>query len=292
MDSNNIKVITDFAGSHPGLFIFTMLILLVAVGLICFGVYKLIIFFVKKADFEVKAGDKGFKLKGRGDEGPHPTESETIHFEKFYSTLSTIIQYSVDTGYENSKKRQELFDNQMNKIKDNSDVIQTFIIEGYISKGGTNVEIARALLYYCFREKVIAPFRQICIADRLAEKTKEEIVNNNRNFIDTAYHNLWIELQNLINYSSENSGFTSNILVDCLKEQKDYFKKMLVNSLEYAYDEAVKCLKEVHNNNDVLDDKIKNVLKIHFDKTSESEGFPETLIDEDLIMPPNNVVGV
>ena len=104
MDGNNIKVITDFAGSHPGLFIFTMLILLVAVGLICFGVYKLIIFFVKKADFEVKAGDKGFKLKGRGDEGPHPTESETIHFEKFYSTLSTIIQYSVDTGYENSKK--------------------------------------------------------------------------------------------------------------------------------------------------------------------------------------------
>ena len=284
----NIKVLTDFAGSHPGLFIFTMLILLAVVGFI----YKLIIFFVKKADFEVKAGDKGFKLKGKDDSTTAGPVQEPFHFEKFYSTLSTIIQYSVDTGYENSKKRQELFDNQMAKIRDNSDVIQTFIIEGYISKGGTNVDIARALLYYCFREKVVAPFRQICVADRLAEKTKEEIVNNNRNFIDTAYHNLWIELQNLLNYSKENSSLSSDILIECLKEQKDYFKKMLISSLEYAYDEAVKCLKEVHNNNNVLDDKIKNVLKIHFDKTVNSEDLPETLIDEDLIMPPNNVVGV
>lgn len=288
----NIKVLTDFAGSHPGLFIFTMLILLAVVGFICFGLYKLIIFFVKKADFEVKAGDKGFKLKGKDDSATASPAQEPFHFEKFYSTLSTIIQYSVDTGYENSKKRQELFDNQMAKIRDNSDVIQTFIIEGYISKGGTNVDIARALLYYCFREKVVAPFRQICVADRLAEKTKEEIVNNNRNFIDTAYHNLWIELQNLLNYSKENSSLSSDILIECLKEQKDYFKKMLISSLEYAYDEAVKCLKEVHNNNNVLDDKIKNVLKIHFDKTVNSEDLPETLIDEDLIMPPNNVVGV
>jgi len=285
----NIKVLTDFAGNHPGLFIFIMLILLAVVGVICFGLYKLIIFFVKKADFEVKAGDKGFKLKGKDDSAP---AQEPFHFEKFYSTLSTIIQYSVDTGYENSKKRQELFDSQMAKIRDNSDVIQTFIIEGYISKGGTNVDIARVLLYYCFREKVVAPFRQICVADRLAEKTKEEIVNNNRNFIDTAYHNLWIELQNLLNYSKENSSLSSDILIECLREQKDYFKKMLISSLEYAYDEAVKCLKEVHNNNDVLDDKIKNVLKIHFDKTVNSEDLPETLIDEDLIMPPNNVVGV
>lgn len=288
----NIKVLTDFAGNHPGLFIFTMLVLLAVVGLICFGLYKLIIFFVKKADFEVKAGDKGFKLKGKDDSATVAPIQEPFHFEKFYSTLSTIIQYSVDTGYENSKKRQELFDSQMAKIRDNSDVIQTFIIEGYISKGGTNVDIARALLYYCFREKVVAPFRQICVADRLAEKTKEEIVNNNRNFIDTAYHNLWIELQNLLNYSKENSSLSSDILIECLKEQKDYFKKMLISSLEYAYDEAVKCLKEVHNNNDVLDDKIKNVLKIHFDKTVNSEDLPETLIDEDLIMPPNNVVGV
>lgn len=288
----NIKVLTDFAGNHPGLFIFTMLILLAVVGFICFGLYKLIIFFVKKADFEVKAGDKGFKLKGKDDSATAGPVQEPFHFEKFYSTLSTIIQYSVDTGYENSKKRQELFDNQMAKIRDNSDVIQTFIIEGYISKGGTNVDIARALLYYCFREKVVAPFRQICVADRLAEKTKEEIVNNNRNFIDTAYHNLWIELQNLLNYSKENSSLSSDILIECLKEQKDYFKKMLISSLEYAYDEAVKCLKEVHNNNNVLDDKIKNVLKIHFDKTVNSEDLPETLIDEDLIMPPNNVVGV
>ena len=288
----NIKVLTDFAGNHPGLFIFTMLVLLAVVGLICFGLYKLIIFFVKKADFEVKAGDKGFKLKGKDDSATAVPIQEPFHFEKFYSTLSTIIQYSVDTGYENSKKRQELFDSQMAKIRDNSDVIQTFIIEGYISKGGTNVDIARALLYYCFREKVVAPFRQICVADRLAEKTKEEIVNNNRNFIDTAYHNLWIELQNLLNYSKENSSLSSDILIECLKEQKDYFKKMLISSLEYAYDEAVKCLKEVHNNNDVLDDKIKNVLKIHFDKTVNSEDLPETLIDEDLIMPPNNVVGV
>ncbi len=288
----NIKVLTDFAGNHPGLFIFTMLVLLAVVGLICFGLYKLIIFFVKKADFEVKAGDKGFKLKGKDDSATAAPIQEPFHFEKFYSTLSTIIQYSVDTGYENSKKRQELFDSQMAKIRDNSDVIQTFIIEGYISKGGTNVDIARALLYYCFREKVVAPFRQICVADRLAEKTKEEIVNNNRNFIDTAYHNLWIELQNLLNYSKENSSLSSDILIECLKEQKDYFKKMLISSLEYAYDEAVKCLKEVHNNNDVLDDKIKNVLKIHFDKTVNSEDLPETLIDEDLIMPPNNVVGV
>ena len=288
----NIKVLTDFAGNHPGLFIFTMLVLLAVVGLICFGLYKLIIFFVKKADFEVKAGDKGFKLKGKDDSATAAPIQEPFHFEKFYSTLSTIIQYSVDTGYENSKKRQELFDSQMAKIRDNSDVIQTFIIEGYISKGGTNVDIARALLYYCFREKVVAPFRQICVADRLAEKTKEEIVNNNRNFIDTAYHNLWIELQNLLNYSKENSSLSSDILIECLKEQKDYFKKMLISSLEYAYDEAVKCLKEVHNNNDVLDDKIKNVLKIHFDKTVNSEDLPETLIDEDLIMPPNNIVGV
>lgn len=295
---SNLQVILNFAETNTGLFIFLCILTIISVFTLFFALYRLAFYIAKKFK-GFKLGDKELKCSddsgNPGTSEAAPESNKETNIAKFTSTIATIIQYSINTGYENSKKRQELFDMQMSHIRESFDIVQTYVIQGYIKQQGTNVDIVKALLNHCIEKTVILQFRHICIADRLAEKTKDGIIEINRNFIDSAFTNLWVELNNLLDYTDSSKDknksllFSEDILLKSLEDQKETFKKMIIGSLEYAYDLAVKFLNEVQENNKVLDDKIQNLLSIHFE--GEVEELQRSWLDPNSATPPNNVVG-
>ena len=287
--TSNLQTLTTFAEHNPGLFMFSCIMIFLAVAAAGFFIYKIIIFIFKRVK-GLKIGDKELKME---EDGPQ-IENKPENYVKFTSTISAIIQYSINAGYSNCVKRQELFETQLNHVKENFDIIQTAIIENYISNDGLNVEIVRALLHHTINKTIIQKFRNILIADKLAEKTKDGVIELNRNFIENAYTDLWIELKNLVNYTSVDSNgkrmISDSVLLDSLKNQKDSLKKMMVNSLEFAYDQAIVFLNEVQENNSQLDEKIQNLLNIHFEGSADN--IQHSWVNDSAAIPPNNVVGV
>lgn len=287
--TSTLQIITNFAEHNTGLFIFVCILIFLVFALCLFFIAKAGVFLAKRIN-KLKLGGNEIQL---GEDSKPIEDQKSEKYTKFASTISAIIQYSINTGYENSQKRQELFDVQMTHAKENFDIIQTAIIENYISEGGQNVEIAKTLLHHVINKVIILRFRSICVADRLAEKTKEGIIELNRNFIDSAYTDAWIELKNLINYTikteKNNTEYSDQLLLDSLKQQKDSIKKMITNSLEYAHTQALNFLTEVQECNKQLNDKIQNLLNIHFEGTAEE--FQQSWVSESVAIPPNSVVG-
>lgn len=287
--TSTLQIITNFAEHNTVLFIFVCTLIFLVFALCLFFLAKAGVFLAKRIN-KLKLGGNEIQL---GEDGKPIEDQKSENYTKFASTISAIIQYSINTGYENSQKRQELFDVQMTHAKENFDIIQTAIIENYISEGGQNVEIAKTLLHHVINKVIILRFRSICVADRLAEKTKEGIIELNRNFIDSAYTDVWIELKNLINYTikteKNNTEYSDQLLLDSLKQQKDSIKKMITNSLEYAHTQALNFLTEIQECNKQLNDKIQNLLNIHFEGTAEK--FQQSWVSESVAIPPNSVVG-
>lgn len=221
-------------------------------------------------------------------------DDDAANVTKFFSTINQVVNFSIQAGYANSEKRQHLFDAQMSQIKDNFDMLLTFILESYQEKCHGDASIVRVLVKYCLEKIVLSGLRHICVQDRLAEKTKDAVIEQNRPFISTSYPKVRQELQSLLaTVSSEGNkvSFSSEAILASLDDRKELFKKTIVDSLEFAHDEAVKYLHEVHENNQSFNLKINNALKVYFTDTRIHELMPSTWIEDQSTIPPNSVAG-
>lgn len=233
--------------------------------------------------------DENSKTDTSSNEG-----EEAANVTKFFSTINQVVNFSIQAGYSNSEKRQHLFDAQMSQIKDNFDMLLTFILESYQSRCSGDTSIVRVLIKYCLEKIVLSGLRHICVQDRLAEKTKDAVIEQNRPFISTSYPKVRQELQSLlatIDSEGKKVSFSSKDVLESLDDRKELFKKTIVDSLEFAHDEAVKYLKEVHENNQSFNAKINNALKVYFTDTRVHELMPNTWIEDQSIIPPNSVAG-
>lgn len=287
---SNIQAIIDFAIRSPGLFMATVAFICILIFGVLFTIYKIIAYIVNHTK-GFKIGDKELKM---GDDSDPIQEvvKNTENIAKFNSTIAAVIRESIQTGYNHCERRQRLFDSQMDKVIENFDMAQTLILDTYISNNGLNTDIAKALLNYCINKTIINKFRDICIADRLTEKTKDGILEINHQFIENAFTDLRIELRHLINYSvkenSNNKSYKDEILISSVDSHRDTIKRFLVSSLEFAYDAAVSALGEVEADNKKLNNTIKQLLNIHL------EGVTDNLQEEWLgsnTLPPNYVIG-
>ena len=221
-------------------------------------------------------------------------DDDAANVTKFFSTINQVVNFSIQAGYANSEKRQHLFDAQMSQIKDNFDMLLTFILESYQEKCHGDASIVRVLVKYCLEKIVLSGLRHICVQDRLAEKTKDAVIEQNRPFISTSYPKVRQELQSLLATVSSEGGkasFSSEAILASLDDRKELFKKTIVDSLEFAHDEAVKYLHEVHENNQSFNLKINNALKVYFTDTRIHELMPSTWIEDQSTIPPNSVAG-
>lgn len=304
----NLEIILNFASKNQGLFMFIVAMISLAIGLVGFLIYKLVIFFVRKAKLDVGFGDKRLKLNTDDSNDQNDSSDSTLNqtldtkinsnnLIRLTSTISAIVTDAVDNGYKKSEKRENLFKVQMNKIEESFDTAQAYIIEEYIKSGGANVEVAKALLSYSLRKHVITPYRHIMEADGLVQKTKDGVIEANRNFIDSCYMHVYIEFKNFTNYSTTGKPdnltltFSDEVLLKCLEHQKDIFRKLLVDSLEFAYDEELRYIEEIAVLGKALDDKITKLLSIHLNAASEDIG-SKSWVSPSAATPPKSITGV
>lgn len=225
---------------------------------------------------------------------PSADGEDVANVTKFFSTINQVVNFSIQAGYSNSEKRQHLFDTQMSQIKDNFDMLLTFILESYQARCQGDTSIVRVLIKYSLEKIVLSGLRHICVQDRLAEKTKDAVIEQNRPFISTSYPKVRQELQSLLATVTSEGGkvsFSSKDVLESLDDRKELFKKTIVDSLEFAHDEAVKYLNEVHENNQSFNAKINNALKVYFTDTRVHELMPNTWIEDQSTIPPNSVAG-
>lgn len=274
---------------------FTIIITVGFLGLISVlivGLKPIIKYFSKKK-FGVKLGDKEFQYDGSDDDilkmNSIPPESQ---IKKVGSAIVSIVNYSIENGYESCKVRQQLFDIQMHTIHRNFELVTTSILNTYIQNKGKKYDVIKVLLNQALETKVINPLRQICIADRLAEKTKEQVVELERSFIDNAYNDVKLELIRLAQsvHHSEGDKLVSQdtILLKSLEEHQTLLKKEIIDSLEKAFDAAVKFLNVIYENNKTLNTKITNVVE---QLLENNEDLPTDWLIGSNTTPPVDILG-
>ena len=278
-----------------------IILVLFAVGFIA----KVVIKTLSKKKFGLKLGDKEFNYDGgeEGEEGGErgsetPTQKVVNNIEKFNSTIVAIVNYSIENGYENCRIRQNLFDSQMRNIEGNIELILTSILNDYLTNKGQNYEVAKVLVKHALDTQVINPMRKICAADRLAERTKEKVIELNRSFVEGAFNHVKLELTRLaqsVQHAEGESGvrftYQDDILMTALERQQDSIKRVIVSSLEQAFDDAVKFLEEVHENNKSLNTKVTNSMKQYLETTEEHEKLQKEWLIGSNETPPNRIVG-
>jgi len=290
----------DFLSANPdktmSVLVFVSFIGIAALIAAIFLIRMVVKYFVKyfsKKKFGLKLGENEINYDGSisADENPNSNNPSLTNIEKFASTISTVINYGIETGYNNCIIRQSLYDSQLRIIKNNFELVVTNILNEYLAKKGQNFEFAKVLINYVIEKEIIEKLKTICKADRMAEKTKERVVEHERAFIESAFSKVKMELLRLVNLTENGKRvYQDDILIKALDEQELSIKRMITSSLEEAYDDAVKFLEEVNDNNQALHNKINIIMKSYLE-SSEQEKLPKEWLMDQNTTPPNTVVG-
>ena len=236
---------------------------------------------VKHGNTEIGLGDPVDKLESNRQQIEEIAQEHSLH--KFIHTVNEIVSASIDTGYSNCKKRQELFDTQMRATKDYLSLLQTNILEEYDTKlNGKQHDVAKVTLKYCIEKYILDNLREIFIEDRLAEISQDDLIEKHRPFIDRSYAEIKHDVIRTLNTPDE-------ALLTALENQEAQFKRVIVDSLQVGQKEAKKCLTEVGQQNKRLNEKIDSAIQ-NYVGYSNTADLPETWLDPKLATPPADVV--
>lgn len=260
-----------------------LLILTVLAALIsCYKILKMLI--QKKAKLKYK--DAEINLSDEGEKG-FSTDASSISFLKTNYILSTIVTDSIKTGYQNCKKREELLDNQIHNMRDQLNLLHVSILKDYDEKQpGTTHDLASIALKASFEKIIAVPLKDTFVADRLAELDQDSLIEKHRPLIDSAFSGVKQDIVKSLQHEA-----LKDIKVDLVQALHNYemdFKKIIVDILTFAWKEAKKFLKEVSLQNDMLNEKINNLL---IDYAEVAQTLPESWISSESATPPVDLVG-
>lgn len=251
-----------------------------------FALYKLLKLIVhKKPKVKYKDAEIGF-----GNEDSESNNTEKLNSSNILKTkyiIHTIVTESVDTGYQNCRKRQELFDSQMHNMRDQLNLLHVSILRDYDEKQpGTTHDLAAIALKTSFEKAIAVPLRDTFVADRLAELGQDELIEKHRPLIESAFSEVKQDLVKRLQYAPLNDIKES--LVQALESYEMDFKKIIVEILTFAWKEAKKFLDEVGLQNNQLTDKINRLLEGY---AEVGQDLPESWISSESATPPADLVG-
>lgn len=296
--SNNVEVISsliELMNSHPS--ILSLLIIIIAIFLITlfigiFFAIKHLVKFIKSTKIKTKFGEIEFNSdKNNQPKENSSTELTKNHYdEQFMICLSQIVKVSVDSGFERSVKRQELYNRQLEYANLRYENIISELKSKYIDEyGSSNIKIIDLLLHYIFNECAIRPLIKIFKADRLLEKSKEELIEANRHIIENTSSQIVLKAHELstskLNEDNVTMSIVNEFLINMLNDKSNEIRKTTTDIIETAYNFAVDDMNsmcEVHSD---LSEKINNVLLSYFGKI---ENLPKNWNDD---LPPNEIIG-
>lgn len=255
-----------------------------------------------KGSFKLKLGNREIGYNGKEDKVVNNKEEKIIEQESqkellttsnssFMSVITSIINYSVNSAYDAVILRQNLFSDHVRNAKSKFNMVKTLIIGDYI-KGlkNVNVDFIDILLENLIDNTILIKLEKAFQADRFAERTKDQVLDMYKSFIESVYSDFRIELTKLLrNIGDSGTHLIENKILDCVDNQKDLIKKSVIECFEYAYNESLNYVKELNKLSNKHGDQINNSLKTYLTTRPEIiNSLPKVWND---ITPPNSVVG-
>lgn len=273
-----------FINTHPAM---STLIIIIATSLIILAFVG--VFFLVKAILK-----KGLKTKYF--EVPKEEKKETIQENQqiiskketqFIECLEIAINAAVQSGFDRSVKRQELFNKQMSVVDSLFEGIISSISNDYYYKKGNNCALRQTsiLLQYVFKKDVYTPLEKLFKADRLCEKTKEAIIEQNRILINNV-------IEKLLKTTSELTIVDSEIiykdLIEIIRSKENEIKKGIIETIEIGFELAHEEMKEIEKLQNELNNVINSALSVYLKDDYNNLKIPENWNDE---LPPNSIIG-
>jgi len=280
-------------------------IILSVLALIILGAFLLMIFKFLRSKPKVKANLNiaGQQLElGSSDNvtgtvsTPDPDNNRFV-FGSLIPLMTSVVQISVEQGYKGAEKRQEVFDCQIHYARERFEMLRTTILSAYVAQNDTSLgiqSILRLTLKHVFEQKILLRLEKIFRADRLAEKTKDKIVEDNRSFVEGGFDQVKQEIGNLIQIQLIPGSdvlsqvFSSTKFLQHLETYREQVKRDIINCLEYAFSQAVSYLKDLQDVQSKCSERINNAIESYFKDLSIHESLPTQW---DSSLPPNTIIG-
>lgn len=303
MTESNVNTLIALADNHPGILTLIIIcgtLLLIGIG---FAVFFLGRYFINKYN-KIKL-PKGVEMSSEENK---EIKSEVVvasvkeankeavdikHDKQFIKALGLVIDASVQSGFNRSVKRQELFNRQLQFAHIRLDAIKSNIINEYIKETSStsNLPIINVFLDYIFQECAYLKLESIFKADRLIEKSKETVIENNRLLIegvaDKMIHKAYELSQSKVSVdvAQLSVAYFDDTLIKLITSKTTEIKRAITDVIEKAYDIAVEEMDKMEELHSDLTQQINNILQSYLGNDSN---LPGSWNDE---LPPNDIVG-
>lgn len=274
-----------FINTHPAMFAFIIIILASLVILVLMGVFFLARTVIKKG---VKS--KHFEIPAEEIKKEIIQENQQIINKKetqFIECLGIVVNAAVQSGFNRSIKRQELFNKQMNATDSLFEGIISSISNEYYHRKRNNCALRQVsiLLQYIFKKEVYTPLEKIFKADKLCEKTKESVIEQHRFMINGITEKILKTTSELTIIGSE---IIDEDLIEIICSKENEIKKGIIEAIEIGFDYAQEEMKGIEELQEELNKEINSALSVYLRDDYNNLNIPENWNDE---LPPNSIIG-
>ena len=274
-----------FINTHPAMFAFIIIILASLVILVLMGV-----FFLAKTVIKKGVKSKHFEIPAEEIKKEIIQENQQIINKKetqFIECLGIVVNAAVQSGFNRSIKRQELFNKQMNATDTLFEGIISSISNDYYNKKRNNCVLIQLsiLLQYIFKKEVYTPLEKIFKADKLCEKTKESVIEQHRFMINGITEKILKTTSELTIIGSE---IIDEDLIEIICSKENEIKKGIIEAIEIGFDYAQEEMKGIEELQEELNKEINSALSVYLRDDYNNLNIPENWNDE---LPPNSIIG-
>ena len=277
--------LNSFINTHPAMFAFIIIVLASLVILILMGV-----FFLAKTVIKKGVKSKHFEIPAEEIKKEIIQENQQIINKKetqFIECLGIVVNAAVQSGFNRSIKRQELFNKQMNATDNLFEGIISSISNEYYHRKRNNCALRQVsiLLQYIFKKEVYTPLEKIFKADKLCEKTKESVIEQHRFMINGITEKILKTTSELTIIGSE---IIDEDLIEIICSKENEIKKGIIEAIEIGFDYAQEEMKGIEELQEELNKEINSALSVYLRDDYNNLNIPENWNDE---LPPNSIIG-
>ena len=274
-----------FINTHPAMFAFIIIILASLVILVLMGV-----FFLAKTVIKKGVKSKHFEIPAEEIKKEIIQENQQIINKKetqFIECLGIVVNAAVQSGFNRSIKRQELFNKQMNATDSVFEGIISSISNEYYHRKRNNCALRQVsiLLQYIFKKEVYTPLEKIFKADKLCEKTKESVIEQHRFMINGVTEKILKTTSELTIIGSE---IIDEDLIEIICSKENEIKRGIIEVIEIGFDLAQEEMKGIEKLQNELNKEINSALSVYLRDDYNNLNIPENWNDE---LPPNSIIG-
>ena len=274
-----------FINTHPAMFAFIIIILASLVILILMGV-----FFLAKTVIKKGVKSKHFEIPAEEIKKEIIQENQQIINKKetqFIECLGIVVNAAVQSGFNRSIKRQELFNKQMSATDSIFEGIISSISNEYYHRKRNNCALRQVsiLLQYIFKKEVYTPLEKIFKADKLCEKTKESVIEQHRFMINGITEKILKTTSELTIIGSE---IIDEDLIEIICSKENEIKKGIIEAIEIGFDYAQEEMKGIEELQEELNKEINSALSVYLRDDYNNLNIPKNWNDE---LPPNSIIG-